>query len=225
MGRASDSVLGHGRAAFQRRSYGHSAKESAITASPTRPPAEVYEAEFVPALFRPFAAVVADAAGLFAGQRVLDVACGTGDLSAVFARGPAGRVLGVDFTFNMLRLAQRKRPPPPGSAPGTTPGGSPSGGGGGGGGGADRQDVHEIIRTHSQAAALRVKSEGGPNDLLDRLRDEPMFKGIDWDSVLDPRAYVGRAPEQVDRFIQQVVEPIRTRYAEALGAAATELRV
>jgi adenylosuccinate lyase len=91
--------------------------------------------------------------------------------------------------------------------------------------GADRQDAHEVIRTHSHAAALRVKSEGGPNDLLERLRDEAMFKGIDWDSVLDPRAYVGRAPEQVDRFIEQVVEPIRSRYAEALDIAAAQLRV
>jgi adenylosuccinate lyase len=91
--------------------------------------------------------------------------------------------------------------------------------------GADRQEAHEVIRQHSQAAALRVKSEGEPNDLLDRLRDEPMFKNIDWDSVLDPRTYVGRAPEQVDRFIEQVVEPIRARYAEAIGSEASQLRV
>lgn len=91
--------------------------------------------------------------------------------------------------------------------------------------GADRQDAHEVIRTHSHAAALRVKSEGGPNDLLERLRDETMFRGIDWDSVLDPRAYVGRAPEQVDRFIEQVVEPIRSHYAEALEAETAQLRV
>ena len=91
--------------------------------------------------------------------------------------------------------------------------------------GADRQDAHEVIRTHSHAAALRVKAEGAPNDLLERLRDEALFKGIDWDSVLDPRAYVGRAPEQVDRFIEQVVEPIRARYAAALDAETAQLRV
>lgn len=91
--------------------------------------------------------------------------------------------------------------------------------------GADRQEAHEVIRTHSQAAALRVKAEGGPNDLLERLRDDAMFQGIDWDSVLNPSAYVGRAPEQVDRFIEQVVEPVRERYAHALGAEATQLRV
>lgn len=91
--------------------------------------------------------------------------------------------------------------------------------------GADRQDAHEIIRTHSQAAALRVKSEGGPNDLLGRLRDEAIFRGVDWDSVLNPSAYVGRAPEQVDRFIELVVDPIRARFAVSLKAQPSVLRV
>lgn len=44
------------------------------------------------------------------GDVVLDVACGTGDLALAFAKGPARRVLAVDFTFNMLVEAQRKRP-------------------------------------------------------------------------------------------------------------------
>jgi adenylosuccinate lyase len=82
--------------------------------------------------------------------------------------------------------------------------------------GGDRQEVHEIIRRHSQAAAGRVKAEAQPNDLLDRLRREPTFKGIDLDDVLDPSKYVGRAPQQVDQFVQQVVEPIRERYAQTL---------
>lgn len=43
------------------------------------------------------------------GQTVLDVACGTGDLALAFSRTQARRVLGVDFTFDMLALAQRKR--------------------------------------------------------------------------------------------------------------------
>jgi adenylosuccinate lyase len=91
--------------------------------------------------------------------------------------------------------------------------------------GADRQEAHEVIRTHSQAAALKVKSEGEPNDLLERLRDDSMFKPIDWDSVLNPAAYVGRAPEQVDRFIEQVVEPIRARYRAEIESSSIELRV
>lgn len=83
--------------------------------------------------------------------------------------------------------------------------------------GADRQDVHELIRRHSQAAAHRVKAEAKDNDLLDRLRDEAVFKGIDMSDVMDPGKYVGRSPEQVDEFIVAVVEPVRARYRDRLG--------
>jgi adenylosuccinate lyase len=82
--------------------------------------------------------------------------------------------------------------------------------------GGDRQALHEVIRTHSQAAAGRVKAQGAPNDLLDRLRKEPAFKDVDLDAALEPSQFIGRAPRQVDTFIEQVVEPIRQRYAEAL---------
>jgi adenylosuccinate lyase len=83
--------------------------------------------------------------------------------------------------------------------------------------GADRQQAHEVIRRHSQDAAHHVKAEGGENDLLDRLCTEPMFAKVDFDDVLDPMHYVGRAPEQVDRFVEQIVEPIRAQYSDALG--------
>jgi len=74
-----------------------------------RPPAEVYEAEFVPALFRPFSTVVADAAGIAVGQRVLDVACGTGVLARTVAArvGPLGAVIGLDANPEMLAVARR----------------------------------------------------------------------------------------------------------------------
>ncbi len=90
--------------------------------------------------------------------------------------------------------------------------------------GADRQQVHEIIRGHAQAAAERVKSQGESNDLLDRLRGESVFKGVDFDAVLDSARFVGRAPQQVDAFIAEIVGPIRKRYAEQLGAEV-ELKV
>lgn len=90
--------------------------------------------------------------------------------------------------------------------------------------GADRQEMHEVIRKHSQAAAQRVKMEGVSNDLLDRLRTEPAFQGIDVSAVLDPSRFVGRAPEQVDAFIREVVAPIRKRYRDVLGQRP-ELRV
>jgi adenylosuccinate lyase len=85
-------------------------------------------------------------------------------------------------------------------------------------GGADRQEAHEILRRHSIAAAERLKLEGGPNDLLSRLKGEPVFAGVPFDGLLRAGEYVGRAPEQVDRFVGQVVEPLRRRYG--LGPAA-----
>ena len=83
--------------------------------------------------------------------------------------------------------------------------------------GADRQDAHEVIRRHSQAAAHRVKAEAGSNDLLDRLRTEPVFEGVDMSRATDPAGLVGRAPQQVDAFVREVVDPIRARYRDRLG--------
>ena len=88
--------------------------------------------------------------------------------------------------------------------------------------GGDRQALHEVIREHSQAAALRVKQEAADNDLLDRLADEPAFAslGLDLDALLEPSQYVGLAPEQVDRFIAEVADPIRQRYPLAQADVA-----
>jgi adenylosuccinate lyase len=88
--------------------------------------------------------------------------------------------------------------------------------------GRDRQDVHEAIRVHSMAAGQVVKQEGKDNDLLDRLKGEPLLEGIDIDAHLDPMAYIGRSVEQTERFIKEVVEPLRERYSdelESLGSA------
>lgn len=90
--------------------------------------------------------------------------------------------------------------------------------------GGDRQDLHERIRVHSQAAAAVVKQQGGANDLLERLAGDPAFQGIDLTAALEPSQYVGRAPEQVDEFVANIVAPIRNRYAAALNAKS-EIRV
>lgn len=90
--------------------------------------------------------------------------------------------------------------------------------------GADRQAAHETIRSHAQAAGQRIKAEGADNDLLDRLKAEPEFAGVDMADVLDPSRYIGRAPQLVDTFIAEVVEPVRQRYASSLGYEA-ELKV
>ena len=79
--------------------------------SGSRSPAEVYDEQFVPALFRPWGRVVAAAAQLGPGQRVLDVACGTGALTEAVCEqvGPTGSVAGLDANAQMLEVARRKR--------------------------------------------------------------------------------------------------------------------
>lgn len=90
--------------------------------------------------------------------------------------------------------------------------------------GGDRQELHERIRVHSVAAANVVKAEGGENDLLERLRNDPAFAKVDVDAELDPMKFVGRAPQQVEEFIAEIVEPIRARYPN-VAIAESELRV
>lgn len=90
--------------------------------------------------------------------------------------------------------------------------------------GKDRQDLHERIRRHSIASADVVKREGKANDLIDRLRNDESFAGIDMESVLDARRFVGRAPEQVDEFLAEEVEPALARYKH-LSSDAPEIRV
>jgi SAM-dependent methyltransferase len=75
-----------------------------------RSPADVYDEQFVPALFRHWGPVLCDAAAIAPGQRVLDVACGTGALTAAVDRRvlPGGTVLGLDASPEMLAVARRK---------------------------------------------------------------------------------------------------------------------
>ncbi len=92
--------------------------------------------------------------------------------------------------------------------------------------GGDRQELHERIRVHSQAAAREVKEHGRDNDLIERLRTDPAFAKADLSAAVDPRRFIGRAPEQVDRFVADVIGPIRRRYAGTLSGTSTEeLRV
>jgi adenylosuccinate lyase len=91
--------------------------------------------------------------------------------------------------------------------------------------GGDRQELHERIRVHSQAAARQVKEQGAANDLLSRLAADPAFAKVDLTGALDPRRYFGRAPEQVDAYIANVVEPIRTKYLDDLGQGSEDVRV
>jgi len=84
--------------------------------------------------------------------------------------------------------------------------------------GGDRQDLHERIRQHSQAAALVVKQHGGRNDLLDRLAQDPALSAVNFREVLNVDRFVGLAPEQVETFLRESVDPVRRRYADQLVA-------
>ncbi len=85
--------------------------------------------------------------------------------------------------------------------------------------GGDRQDLHERIRRHSLAAAARMK-EGDAPDLLDRVAADEAFQisRNELEALVDPKRFVGRAPEQVDRFLEEWVQPVLDR----LGASADE---
>lgn len=91
--------------------------------------------------------------------------------------------------------------------------------------GGDRQELHERIRVHSQAAAQQVKEFGRVNDLLERLKTDTAFASVDLGNALDARRFVGRAPEQVDAFIANIVEPIRQRYSSLGNQQSEQLRV
>lgn len=85
--------------------------------------------------------------------------------------------------------------------------------------GGDRQKLHEAIRAHSLAAGREVKEQGRPNDLIERLRNDPAFAKIDIDALLDPKTFTGRAPQQTEEFLAEQVAPVRQAYKDALRPA------
>ncbi len=90
--------------------------------------------------------------------------------------------------------------------------------------GGNRQELHEVIRRHSMAAVRRVKEEGAENDLLERLKSDPAFACIreQFDSLVNPRAFVGRAPEQVEEFLTGSIRPLLEKYRNELEKASGE---
>jgi len=91
--------------------------------------------------------------------------------------------------------------------------------------GGDRQELHEIIRKHSHAAAAQVKQYGRKNDLIERLKGDAAFGAVDFKDVLKAKHYIGRAPEQVDEFLREVVAPIKRKYGRYGKIEDVELRV
>ncbi|HHT9120650.1 MAG TPA: adenylosuccinate lyase [Candidatus Hypogeohydataceae bacterium YC41] len=84
--------------------------------------------------------------------------------------------------------------------------------------GGDRQILHERLRVHAMQATRVIKEEGGENDLLERIASDPAFAAIKerLPSLLEPRNFIGRAPQQVEEFLQGVVEPLLKRYKDLI---------
>jgi len=92
--------------------------------------------------------------------------------------------------------------------------------------GGDRQTLHERIRQHAIAAADRV-GRGEPNDVIERLAGDPEI-GIEREELermLSPESMVGRAPEQVDRFIAEWIDPLLERHEGDIEATSPTLKV
>ena len=93
--------------------------------------------------------------------------------------------------------------------------------------GGDRQTLHEVIRRHSMATAQAMAERGTANDVLERLTADPAFQALRLSVApdeLDAAVYVGRAPEQVDDFLDHVI-PELTREIEAVAPAAAPAEV
>ncbi|MDK7374756.1 MULTISPECIES: adenylosuccinate lyase [Weeksella] len=93
--------------------------------------------------------------------------------------------------------------------------------------GGDRQELHEIIRTHSMEAAKQVKMEGKSNDLIERLLKDENMKMDEQKikEIMDPMNFIGFAPEQTEDFLKIEVQPILDKYKDLLGNLNTDLKV
>ena len=88
--------------------------------------------------------------------------------------------------------------------------------------GGDRQELHEKIRKLSMEAGANVKQKGLENNLLELIANDESF-GLsleDLEKTMDPSKYVGRAPEQVEEFLRDVINPILEANKDELGLSA-----
>ncbi len=88
--------------------------------------------------------------------------------------------------------------------------------------GGDRQKLHEKIRELSMQAGARVKKEGKENNLLELIAEDAAFHTNfeKLQETMEPARYVGRAPLQVEKFLEEVVQPILDENRELLGVKA-----
>mgnify|MGYP002549761896 FL=1 len=91
--------------------------------------------------------------------------------------------------------------------------------------GGDRQELHERIRVHSMEAARVIKEEGGNCDLISRIAGDSAFKMSEADikGVMKAENYIGRAPQQVDEFLDDCVQPAIKNFSGLIGES--ELKV
>jgi len=96
--------------------------------------------------------------------------------------------------------------------------------------GQSRQEAHEQIRVLSHQAGAVVKQEGKQNDLVERIRNakffEPVVDELTEDKLLNPKDFIGRAPQQIERFVREEVEPAIAPYKEYIAqSGVSELYV
>jgi len=89
--------------------------------------------------------------------------------------------------------------------------------------GGDRQELHELIRQHSQDAAREVKEHGRPNDLLQRIASDEAFASVHdkIEEITDPRRYVGLSAQQTREFLRMQVRPVLKARRAWLGLSGT----
>jgi len=92
--------------------------------------------------------------------------------------------------------------------------------------GGDRQECHERIRVLSQEAGDVVKKQGKDNDLVQRISNCPYFQPVhdQLEALLSPSTFIGRAPEQVEEFLREEVQPVLSKYPN-LVSSNVELKV
>lgn len=93
--------------------------------------------------------------------------------------------------------------------------------------GGDRQELHEKIRIHSMEAGKQVKVYGRPNDLVQRIANDPSFSLTEEEilKILKPENLCGRAKNQVTDFIEEEVNPILEKYSSLIENVDTKLEV
>ena len=142
---------------------------------------------------------IAMAEGFLAADAILNILLNVSDGLVVYPKGIRSRVM-AELPFmaseNIMMKAVKK--------------------------GGDRQELHERLREHAVAAAAVVKQEGMPNDMIARVEADPAF-GLTREEIeaeLTPEAFTGRAPEQVEEFLANVIQPVLDANPEDVGQKA-----